>query len=391
MVLLAAGIYLHNRPARIAAVALIAVTTFKCFLYDLASLGGLYRVASFVGLAISLALVSLALQKIRARPNPGSASQLERPGGRRRLDLDARVTALPSPGAVGRCMRAALKAWPPATSTDAAAPAVAAPGAPLDPVGLPLSSAAAAGRISGLVTLPLDAAALAHSQGPSALRRRPVVDDRRRQIPYLLERRDEPTGRSTCELRPATPQAPELRAAGQPLHLRDRRCLENLPGPCSRSRPPEQVFRRSSSSASTPAGPSPARARFERSRRPTGSTATGVAPPPLELALPGSARGAAADRRRRGQPAAADDRGPAAASRLAAAVFRPAGPAATALRGRDIGRAALRRGAARAVGHGGGPGDRRGAGTCAEQARGARLAAGFWIGLVVSSWWSCSG
>ena len=36
MGLLAAGIYLENRPARIAAVALIAVTTFKCFLYDLA-------------------------------------------------------------------------------------------------------------------------------------------------------------------------------------------------------------------------------------------------------------------------------------------------------------------------------------------------------------------
>jgi uncharacterized membrane protein len=42
---------------------LIAITTFKCFLYDLGSLEGLYRVASFVGLAMSLALVSLALQK----------------------------------------------------------------------------------------------------------------------------------------------------------------------------------------------------------------------------------------------------------------------------------------------------------------------------------------
>ncbi len=63
MALLAAGIYLGNRVARVAAVALIAVTTFKCFLYDLGSLEGLARVASFVGLAISLALVSLALQK----------------------------------------------------------------------------------------------------------------------------------------------------------------------------------------------------------------------------------------------------------------------------------------------------------------------------------------
>jgi uncharacterized membrane protein len=69
MLLLAVGISVHNRPARIAAVALVAVTTFKCFLYDLASLEGLYRVASFVGLAVALALVSLALQKfVLARP-----------------------------------------------------------------------------------------------------------------------------------------------------------------------------------------------------------------------------------------------------------------------------------------------------------------------------------
>jgi uncharacterized membrane protein len=46
-----------------AAVALIAITTFKAFLYDMSSLEGLPQVASFVGLAISLSLVALALQK----------------------------------------------------------------------------------------------------------------------------------------------------------------------------------------------------------------------------------------------------------------------------------------------------------------------------------------
>jgi uncharacterized membrane protein len=61
--LLTSGIYLHNRYGRIAAVALIAVTTSKAFLYDLGSLGGLYRVGSLVGLAVSLSLVALALQK----------------------------------------------------------------------------------------------------------------------------------------------------------------------------------------------------------------------------------------------------------------------------------------------------------------------------------------
>jgi hypothetical protein len=63
ILVLAAGIIASAKPARVAAVAMIAVTTFKCFLYDLRSLEGLYRVAAFVGLAISLALVSLALQK----------------------------------------------------------------------------------------------------------------------------------------------------------------------------------------------------------------------------------------------------------------------------------------------------------------------------------------
>jgi hypothetical protein len=68
MGLLAAGIALGNRAARITAVTLIAVTTFKCFLYDLNSLEGLARVASFVGLAISLALVSVVLQKFVLKP-----------------------------------------------------------------------------------------------------------------------------------------------------------------------------------------------------------------------------------------------------------------------------------------------------------------------------------
>ena len=68
LVLLAAGIIAHARPARFAAVALITVTTFKCFLYDLSSLEGLYRVGAFLGLGISLALVSLVLQKYVLAP-----------------------------------------------------------------------------------------------------------------------------------------------------------------------------------------------------------------------------------------------------------------------------------------------------------------------------------
>jgi uncharacterized membrane protein len=71
--MLAAGIYLHSRPGRMAAVALIAITTFKAFLYDMGSLEGLAQVASFVGLAISLSLVALALQRfVLQAPKEGS-------------------------------------------------------------------------------------------------------------------------------------------------------------------------------------------------------------------------------------------------------------------------------------------------------------------------------
>jgi len=73
MLLLTGGIYLQNQPARIAAVALTAVTAFKAFLYDMGSLGGLYRVGSLVGLAVSLSLVALALQKFVLQPSEGHA------------------------------------------------------------------------------------------------------------------------------------------------------------------------------------------------------------------------------------------------------------------------------------------------------------------------------
>jgi uncharacterized membrane protein len=61
--LLAAGIMMVNRAARMAALGLLVVTILKCFLHDLGRLGGLYRVGAFVGLAISLTLVAVALQR----------------------------------------------------------------------------------------------------------------------------------------------------------------------------------------------------------------------------------------------------------------------------------------------------------------------------------------
>ncbi len=60
---LIAGIALRNRGARIAALALLAVTILKCFLHDLGRLGGLYRVGSLLGLAIALVIVGLLIQR----------------------------------------------------------------------------------------------------------------------------------------------------------------------------------------------------------------------------------------------------------------------------------------------------------------------------------------
>ncbi|MDQ3281138.1 MAG: DUF2339 domain-containing protein [Acidobacteriota bacterium] len=61
--MLVTGIILGSRAARVSALGLLLVTVLKCFLHDLAQLGGLYRVASLFGLAVSLVLVGLMLQK----------------------------------------------------------------------------------------------------------------------------------------------------------------------------------------------------------------------------------------------------------------------------------------------------------------------------------------
>lgn len=61
--MLVAGIAFNTRAARVAAIVLLSVTVFKCFLHDLGRLGGLYRIASFLGLAVALVMVSVLLQK----------------------------------------------------------------------------------------------------------------------------------------------------------------------------------------------------------------------------------------------------------------------------------------------------------------------------------------
>ncbi len=61
--LLAAGIVGRHRLTRICAIVLLVATILKAFLHDTWKLGGLYRVGSFVGLAICLALVAVVLQR----------------------------------------------------------------------------------------------------------------------------------------------------------------------------------------------------------------------------------------------------------------------------------------------------------------------------------------
>lgn len=69
LALLVTGIALRSRGARVTAIGLLVVTVIKGFLFDLSSLGGLYRVASFVGMAVCLAAVAVLIQKfVLARP-----------------------------------------------------------------------------------------------------------------------------------------------------------------------------------------------------------------------------------------------------------------------------------------------------------------------------------
>jgi len=61
--LLVGGIALGSRAARVAAILLLLAASLKGFLLDMSRLGGLYRVGSFAGLALCLALVAVLIQR----------------------------------------------------------------------------------------------------------------------------------------------------------------------------------------------------------------------------------------------------------------------------------------------------------------------------------------
>jgi uncharacterized membrane protein len=58
------------RGVRLGALALLMVTVGKVFLYDLATLTSVYRVASFVGLGLLLLAGAFAWQRMRPRALP---------------------------------------------------------------------------------------------------------------------------------------------------------------------------------------------------------------------------------------------------------------------------------------------------------------------------------
>jgi uncharacterized membrane protein len=61
------GLRRDSAATRRAALALIAVTASKVFLYDLASLDSLYRVGSFIGFGLLLLAGAFAYQRMRPR------------------------------------------------------------------------------------------------------------------------------------------------------------------------------------------------------------------------------------------------------------------------------------------------------------------------------------
>ena len=73
LVLLAVGVARRSMALRWASLGLLVITIAKVFLHDLGELRDLYRVASLLGLAVSLILVSLAYQRFVFRNAPAES------------------------------------------------------------------------------------------------------------------------------------------------------------------------------------------------------------------------------------------------------------------------------------------------------------------------------
>ena len=67
---LAIGLRSNRRLVRYGALGLILMATAKVFLFDLATLSSLYRVASFLALGLLLLVGAFIWQRTRPRPLP---------------------------------------------------------------------------------------------------------------------------------------------------------------------------------------------------------------------------------------------------------------------------------------------------------------------------------
>ena len=67
LALLGIGLVRRSRPTRIGAILVLMLTIGKVFLHDLWQMGALYRVASVVGLALSLLAMSFLIQRFILR------------------------------------------------------------------------------------------------------------------------------------------------------------------------------------------------------------------------------------------------------------------------------------------------------------------------------------
>ena len=69
ILLLVFGVWKDVKPLRYLSLAFLLLTVAKVFLYDLSELGGIFRVFSFLGLAVGLILVSLFYQRFVFKKN----------------------------------------------------------------------------------------------------------------------------------------------------------------------------------------------------------------------------------------------------------------------------------------------------------------------------------
>jgi uncharacterized membrane protein len=79
IVLLAVGFILRSQPARLLALGVVALTIAKVFIIDTASISGIYRALSVIGLGIVLLGIGWLYQRLLyPRALPTAAAPLDR-------------------------------------------------------------------------------------------------------------------------------------------------------------------------------------------------------------------------------------------------------------------------------------------------------------------------